>query len=582
MRTSLLVIVAAVLLGGNSYAAELSAADRQLLKNAGLLGSDQALLDYLRKRELSPADRAHIKTLISQLGDDSFAIREKASQGLVAYGMAAQPMLREALKNNDVEIARRAEECLQQIRHESPALLTAAIRAVEIGKPPGAAEVLLGLLSVARDDGLPDLLKSALAAVAVRQGAADPVVMRALSDADPTVRAGAACALLAAQAPGARDQCARLLRDPSPTVQVGIATALARVGDRQAFPVLIDRLRQLSVEDASPVAELLERLAGTSAPIVSLGEDDAARARFQAAWAEWWKAHGQTADLQRLNEPPSPLGFTLLLLLDMGEAREVDRDNRVRWQISGLNFPLDIQYLPGGRVLVAEHDGNTVTERDLQGNVIWEKKVDQPLVAQRLANGNTFIATPVQLIEVDRLGQTVFSNNPAPGDTIMKAQKMPNGEMICVLSSNNVVPGNGASNNRVAVLDPRGQEIRNFGVYLRTSGGRVDVLPNGNVVLPEWMDDNRVMENRVAEYDMAGNVVWKLELKSAGGDQRASRPIAAVRLTNGDTLITMQQPHRAAEFDRAGRLVWEYHVPNPQHGSDANAENLRINRALRR
>src|SRR5262249_48747843 len=161
------------------------------------------------------------------------------------------------------------------------------------------------------------------------------------------------------------------------------AAVLARLGERQALPVLIERLRQLSVEDASPVAELLERLAGTSAPVVSMGEDDASRARFQAAWADWWSAHGKSADLKRLAEPVPALGFTLVLLLDMGEAREVDRDNHVRWQIDGLNFPLDIQYLPGGRVLVAEHDGNTVTERDLQGNVIWEKKVDQPLMAER-------------------------------------------------------------------------------------------------------------------------------------------------------------------------------------------------------
>jgi hypothetical protein len=570
MRPMSLAIVAAVGLPWNLYGGDLSAVDRQLLKSAGLLGSDQALVDYLRKRALSPADRGHIKTLIAQLGDDSFVNRERASQSLVAYGMAAQPMLREALKNTDVEIARRAEECLQQIRHESPALLTAAIRAVEVGKPPGAAQALLGLLPIARDDGVPEIIASALTAVAVRQGAADPVVNRALSDTDPVVRAGAANALLAARAPGARDQCVGLLHDPSPGVRVSVGSALARVGDRQAFPVLIDCLRHLSVEDASPVAELLERLAGTSAPLVSMGEDDTSRARFHAAWADWWSKHGKSADVKRLSGPASPLGFTLMTLLDMGEAREVDRDNHVRWQITGLNFPLDIQYLPGGRVLTAEYEGNTVTERDLQGNVIWEKKVDQPLVAERLANGNTFIATAVQLIEVDRLGQIVFSTAPPNGDRIMKAQKMANGEMACVLLSNT---GGG---NTVTVLDPRGQEIRNFAVNLKTSGGRIDVLPNGNVIVPE-KDDKRVVE-----YDRAGNPVWTLDLKPAAADSPGGWPIAAVRLANGNTLITMQQPNRAAEFDHAGRLVWEYRVPNPPHASDTSGEGLRINRALRR
>jgi HEAT repeat protein len=578
MKAILAALAAAGLFCGNIRAVELSASDQALLKSAGLLGSEQALLDYLRKRELSPGDRAHIKTLIAELGDDSFAVREKASQSLVAHGLAAQPMLREALRNNDAEIARRAEECLQQIRRESPALLKAALRAVEIGKPMGAAEVLLGLLPVARDDGLPDLIGSALTAVAVRQGTSDPALVRALSHSEPMIRAGAAHALIGAHAPGAIEQCARLLHDPNAAVEVSVGIALARQGERQAFPVLIDRLRHLSVEDASPVAELLERLAGASAPMASLGQDDAARARYQAAWADWWSAHGKNADLKRLTEPGSPLGFTLMMLLDMGEAREVDRDNHIRWQITGLNFPLDIQYLPGGRVLVAEHDGNTVTERDLQGNVIWERKIDQPLVAQRLANGNTFIATSAQLVEVDRAGQAVFSVTPASNDTIMKAQKLPNGDMACVLTNVN------AGGARVAVLDAQGQEIRGFNVNLRTSGGRVEVLSNGNVLLPEMAANPERETNRVVEYDVYGKEVWELDFKQLGTEAHHGRPIAAVRLANGNTLVTMQGSNRAAEFDRAGRLVWEYRAPNPQwvSGTDPADKYFRINRAFRR
>src|SRR5262249_1145153 len=183
----------------------------------------------------------------------------------------------------------------------------------------------------------------------------------------------------------------------------------------------------------------------------------------------------------------------------------------------------------------------------------------------------------IERMAVGRLRQGVDWPNAGNGDTVMKAQKWPNGAIACVLSSNNA-PNNAVPPYRFALLDPRGQEIRNFSVKLRTSGGRVDVLANGNVVLPEWMD-----ETRVVEYDLTGNPVWTLDLKPTGTDPRASRPIAAVRLANGNTLVTMQQPNRAAEFDHAGHPVWEYQVPNPQHASDPNAEkSLRINRAFRR
>ena len=58
---------------------------------------------------------------------------------------------------------------------------------------------------------------------------------------------------------------------------------------------------------------------------------------------------------------------------------------------------------------------------------------------------------------------------------------------------------------------------------LKYSGGRIDVLPNGNVLVPE------AGNNRVVELDAEGGVVW---------EAAAEQPIAAVRLTNGNTLIT--------------------------------------------
>src|SRR5205085_241692 len=86
----------------------------------------------------------------------------------------------------------------------------------------------------------------------------------------------------------------------------------------------------------------------------------------------------------------------LIALLEEGRAVDLDRNNKPRWQVDGLKFPLDAQYLPGDRVLVAEYQGARVSERNRKGEVVWEKGVLQPLVAQRLANGNTFIATSNQ------------------------------------------------------------------------------------------------------------------------------------------------------------------------------------------
>ncbi len=77
----------------------------------------------------------------------------------------------------------------------------------------------------------------------------------------------------------------------------------------------------------------------------------------------------------------------------------------------------------------------------------------------------------------------------------------------------------------------------------QTYGGKIDVLANGHVIVPDMNG------NRVVEYDDQGKNVW---------EAKAETPIAAVRLANGHTLVTSYDQHRAVELDRAGKEVWEF------------------------
>jgi outer membrane protein assembly factor BamB len=108
-------------------------------------------------------------------------------------------------------------------------------------------------------------------------------------------------------------------------------------------------------------------------------------------------------------------------------------------------------------------------------------------------------------------------------------------------------------------LTPAGRgfkEVKSWSVQVRTSGGRLDVLSNGHVLIPE--KDN----NRVVEYDADGQSVREVSIE---------QPIAAVRLPNGNTIVTLMQQQSAVEVDRTGKKVWEFKTP----GS-------RVTRALRR
>src|SRR5262249_16917298 len=154
--------------------------------------------------------------------------------------------------------------------------------------------------------------------------------------------------------------------------------------------------------------DMLFHLAAERSPSLTTDTAEARRA-YRDAWLAWAKEHGPKADLAILKEHARLAGFTTIALLDKNEVLDLDASNRVRWRITGLETALDVQGLSGERVLIAEHGGNRVTERDSKGKVLWRYNVEGPLMAQRLPNGNTFITTKGRLIEVDKKGTEVSS-----------------------------------------------------------------------------------------------------------------------------------------------------------------------------
>jgi hypothetical protein len=525
------------LIGGAAGAAEpeRSPVDEQILKQAGVGTDDMSLLNFFRQR--TPND-AEIRALVRKLGDDDFQTREKASRELTNLGPPAIPYLREALKTGDPEVVRRAEECLRNIgTGTSPALIAAAARLLAGRKPAGATEVLLAYLPKVEGASTEEEVLRALRVLALRDGKPDPVLMTALADLSPGKRAAAAVALAHSGAKDAWPAIHRLLKDPEVTVRLQVGLALTTLKEKDAVPVLIDLLPQLTYAQLGPVEDVLYRLAEDKAPDLAAGSDPETRRKYRDAWARWWKDEGDKLDLARLDQAARFLGYTMVVLLDAGRIMEVDADNKLRWQIENLNYPLDAQLLPGDRVLVAEYKGNCVTERSRKGEILWKKDLEGPLMAQRLPGGNTLIATRFQLLEVDQSGKQVFAYMRSQGDQIMKAQKQPARGEIGLIT-------NGGPNTSLFVrLNAEGKEVSSFPVGVRTSGGRVEMLPNGHVVMP--LKD----ENKVVEYDLQGRVVWQAAFPD---------PVAAIRLRNGHTLITAYQSQRAVEVDQTGKEVWQY------------------------
>jgi HEAT repeat protein len=511
-------------------------ADEAVVKEAGLQTDGPALLDFFRKLTLGETDRARVLALIRDLGDDDFAVRQKASAGLLELGPVAQPLLREALRDDDPEVASRAEKCLRQTEKAFNGTVAAACaRLLARRKPEAAAEVLLGFLPYASDEAVADEVRAALAALALRGGKPDGTLLQALTDKVVARRAAAAEAL-ARGAPGERPALRRLLRDPEPLVRRQVALALAEAKEKEAVPVLIALLAELPAGQGWRVEEALGRLAGDGAPAVSLGADEASRRACRDAWDAWWKKNADKVDLAKLTEAPRLLGYTLVVELNRGingRLTELGADGKPRWSLEGLQYPVDAQVVGPDRVLVAEYVGRKVSERDLTGKVLWEKALaDSPTGVQRLANGNTFITCRSSLVELDRDGKEVLTRRCHAG-AITAAQKLRDGE-VAFLTRDGIFHR----------LDASGKEVKSFpvGGPLFTFSS-IDVLPGGRVLVPLYG------HNKVVEYDGDGKAVWEAAVQ---------QPTGVLRLPGGHTLVSSALTQRVVELDRTGAEVWQY------------------------
>jgi HEAT repeat protein len=503
-----------------------------------------ALIDELKKRTPSDADREKILALIAKLGDKDAAVRDKAMVDLVQLGTEAAPLLRQAQGNaeQDVKVAEAAQKCLSQIDPDAvPPLPTVVARLLAMRRPAGAAEAILTYLPSAEDDQIAGELRTALTALAVADGKANPAVVKALEDKSPLRRAAAAEALTFAGAADQRHAVRKLLKDADQNVRLRAALALSSSQDKEAIPTLIALLTELPPVPAGQAEYQLRLLAGDGAPEASAGDDAASRKKTRDAWEAWWKKSGDKLQLTKLDSRQQLLGYTVVVdLYDQrrsgGRIVELDRHGKIRreWTSPGNPGPTSAQVLPGDRVLVCEFNMNRVVERDLTGKELWTYSINQPMMAQRLSNGNTFMVGRGQIIEVDKAGKEVLNINRMNFWDIMSAARMRNGEIVYITQQ-----------GQVTRLDKEGKkELKHF--QAGTGGlyhlGYCDLLPNEHIIVPTFSF------NKVIEYDGSGKEVWSAPV---------TQPVSAKRLPNGNTLVSSMNPAKVVELNRAGKVVWE-------------------------
>ena len=185
--------------------------------------------------------------------------------------------------------------------------------------------------------------------VAVRKGKVEPLVVAAVKDKQAVKRRrrrGAGRRRTRSISPPPR-RC----WNPLPTSGSASPWLWWPAATRRPCPRSIDCFKDLPAEKTWPAEELLLRIASAQAPQVSLGNDGPAREKCHAAWMAWWKEHGKTIDLAKVDFSNTSLGYTVIVYQNQpvaGKAfragswvMELDAAKNVRWKFEVPNFCMD-------------------------------------------------------------------------------------------------------------------------------------------------------------------------------------------------------------------------------------------------
>lgn len=274
--------------------------DERTVRNAGLETDTESILNYFKKKVPSDPEAflLRLQTLVKQLGDESFAIREEATEQLVSLGFAALSELEKVRNSNDFEIRWRVKTCLDKLNSEETGKLQQAmIRILAERRSTEALLPLIDFLPFAGDDIIREEIRSTLVAIAVEQESAHPILLLALEKKSKQVRMETAILLGRCGIASARMPLRKLLDDPQPSIRLGAAIGLIYLQDKEAVEPLIRLVEELTTAEIDRVEDLLLTLGGDQGPAIEMGKTSEQKKRWMEAHLNWWKKHRDSIDL---------------------------------------------------------------------------------------------------------------------------------------------------------------------------------------------------------------------------------------------------------------------------------------------
>lgn len=502
-------------------------------------------MEYLKNRTPTVLQANAMRQAVAELGDADFRVREKAVAQLCSAGEPAIPFLRAVENSDDAEVRLRARLCLKEIdRRQIPDGTLAAIRVIawnasEANIEP-AMRQLIDYAPVVESQEVEDLLLKAIAFLTVRAGGID-ALMEAADGADAPASRGSIHWVRGKIGELPVGECLGC-DDPSPLVRLRGAQGMVAAEVRDGVDRLIRLIPNVEPNYLREIEDSLLAIGGESAPTVSL--TTANRAKARDAWSKWFAKNGGRIDLASLRREQPYQGIVTIgenglfvnKKLQSSKVWQRGRDGSVRWTIDNFQGVSACDLLRNGNVVVGEQRVRRVVERDPGGADRWQHPVVGNVTKiKRLANGNTFIATTNQFLEVAS-DQRVVASHSLQGTYVYAADLTDDGKIAAITSHGQLVEFDAATGAASRTIPVKFQLSGLIGLHAYAKNRYLVALPYIN-------------QGQVVEYDDKGNVLWKKDFK---GVHRV------LKLPTGNVLVASSQDRRVAELDREGRIVWEH------------------------
>ncbi len=466
-----------------------AASNHALLRAFGIEPTKSGIRSYLSSLVPSESASSQVLSLLSQLGDRSFEVRELATEKLMLLPSIKKGMLKDY--SDDPETTFRLKLVAEFRATGIQKLQSTLFKTVIADSIQGLVADILNAYDHLENPRTQELAGRAILKIATANDL--DILERACTESmDQNELLAIACLNGIDRIDPSRSVAVVAsinLTHQKDIFKLACAHLLARNGMKECLELYVDLLESQDRLCRSRAFGQLQSMTRQKFQYSVTATDT----QLTASVEQWRTYIGEN-----LNDIPiefskrSRLGRMLVCSYNTGKIHSYDEDGKLKWKKTGSN-PFACQGLANGNCLVMLYSKGTLLEYDESGQLVKELKglPKSTSSIQRLSNGNTILAAGQngnKIVEIDSKGKQVWSAVVKGSPT--GAQLQENGLLLVALYAE----------EKVVEIDRSGDVISEFKV--KGQPYTANRLPNGNVLVA-------FARGGVGEFSEDGTEVWK-------------------------------------------------------------------------